>query len=168
MAKDIILSVEEINQKCVASEEAVAAYKWAVNNAGRIDESDEKAVEEFVRNRNTLDWVSLREFREWLKKTADSIDKVMKHAMNVGTEEQLPKCAKWNKQSYTPKWSDDNGGSFVSEELVKKGLVTSIQLEAELTPNQVAKASGMTVEKIATMFPDLVIFEPKARVLNIK
>lgn len=166
MAKEIILTVEEIGRNCVASKRAIDAYEWALTHAGV--ELDEVQTESFVNDRNSHDWVALREFQQWLKKTADSIDIVMKHTMNIGSEEQLPLCASWAKQSFNSEWTADGYGSIVSRSFVDKGIVKADELLNQLTPSNIAKASGLSVDRIAEMYPGSVNFKPKARTLHIK
>jgi hypothetical protein len=100
------------------------------------------------------------------------IEEVVKHAWNIGTEEQIPHDdgikISWSKQSYTYEWCSEDAPRFVAQKLIESNLVTSEQLFDQLNPNQVIKASGITMEKLMSLFDGAVNEKPKARTLSIK
>lgn len=167
MAKEVmIVNPEEITSNLVATEAAVDAYKFALNNAGMaIDEGD---VADFITIRNAKSgWLDLWELKAWCEKTAASIKEVCKHSFNVGTADDLPKFVKWAKQSYTYEFQE-GAGAIIANALIAKRLVTKDQLLNLLTVSNIAKASGLTTEKLIEMFPDTILEKPKERTLSMK
>lgn len=73
----------------------------------------------------------------------------------------------WSKQSYTYKFAE-GAAAAVAETLIDKGLVTPQQLYNTLSVTAVAKAAGLTTDKLIDMFPDTIIADPKERTLSIK
>jgi hypothetical protein len=149
----------------------IDAYNFAVRNAGV--EMDEEAEADFITSRNAKSgWLGLWEKKAVLKKFVDSIEEVVKHAWNMGTEEQIPHDdgikISWSKQSYTYEWCSEDAPRFVAQKLIESNLVTSEQLFDQLNPNQVIKASGITMEKLMSLFDGAVNEKPKARTLSIK
>lgn len=149
----------------------IDAYNFALRNAGV--EMDEETEADFITSRNAKSgWLGLWEKKAALKKFVDSIEEVVKHAWNVGTEEQIPqddgiKIA-WSKQSYTYEWCCEDAPHLVAKKLIESNIVTADQLFYQLTPNQIIKASGITMEKLSQLFEGSVNFKPKARTLSIK
>lgn len=169
MAKEVmILNAEEIKMPAALTAEALAAYKFAVENAG-INMDDDGAVADFVNARNLKanGFRDLWECKSWFDKFSASIKEVEMHAFNVGGEEDLPANVKWAKQSYTYEFMGD-AGVLIADTLIKKHLVTKEQLFQQLSVANVLKASGLTLDKLVDMFPDTVLAKPKARTLNIK
>lgn len=169
MAKEVmILNAEEIKMPAALTEEAMAAYKFAVENAG-INMDDDGAVADFVnaRNMKANGFRDLWECKSWFDKFSSSIKEVAKHTFNVGSEEDLPANVKWAKQSYTYEFADD-AAVIIADTLIKKRLVTKEQLFQQLSVSNVLKASGLTLDKLVDMFPDTILAKAKERTLSIK
>lgn len=169
MAKEVmILNAEEIKIPAALTEEALAAYKFAVENAG-INMDDDGAVADFVnaRNMKANGFRDLWECKSWFDKFSASIKEVAKHTFNVGSEEDLPANVKWAKQSYTYEFADD-AAVIIADTLIKKRLVTKEQLFQQLSVSNVLKASGLTLDKLTDMFPDTILAKAKERTLSIK
>lgn len=167
MVKDVMLIPPEEFRNLVPSERAMDAYRWALGLAGV--EMGEDDLPEFVSTRNakTAGFTELAEVQKWFEKSAASIKEILKHTYNVGTEEELPANVKWAKQSYTYEWRE-GAGALVANALVKKGLVTKDALLNLVGPSALAKACGMTVDKVMDMYPDTIVEKPKERTLKIK
>lgn len=167
MAKEIMTVTPEELKNLVPSEKAMEAYKFALANAGI--EMDEETAADFILHRNarTEGFRELAEIGKWMEKTAASIKEALKHTYNVGTEEDLPANVKWSKQSYTYTFVQD-AGAAVANALVAKRLVAKDQLLALVTVTAMAKASGLTTEKLVDMFPDTIEQKPKERTLSVK
>lgn len=164
--KIMVVEPEEIKKNLVATDAALFAYEFALKHAGMP--MDEGQLADFISQRNAKGgWIDLWEFKAWCEKTAASIKEAVKHTFNVGTAEELPSFAKWNKQSYTYEFAE-GAGAAVANALVAKRLVTKDQLLACLTVSNISKASGLTTEKLVEMFPDTIIEKPKERTLTIK
>ena len=149
----------------------IDAYNFALRNAGV--EMDEEAEADFITSRNAKSgWLGLWEKKAVLKKFVDSIEECVKHAWNIGTEEQIPqddgiKIA-WSKQSYTYEWCCEDAPRFVAQKLIESNLVTAEQLFDQLSVSGMVKAAGITTEKMLEIFGEGIIVKPKERVLNIK
>ena len=168
MAKEVmIFTTEQIKAPAALTEAALDAYRFALEKAGM--DMDENAVAEFISARNAKagGFADLWEFKSWCENVAASIKEVVKHAFNLGDSEELPKNVSWTKQSFTYEFQE-GAGSIVANALVKKGLVTKDTLLDLLTPTALAKACGMTVEKVMDMYPDTIVEKPKERTLKIK
>lgn len=166
MSNKFVLTAEEIKGALVVPEGAVDAYRFALANAGI--EMDDETEADFVTRRNAKSgWQDLKEVSAWFKKAHESIETMLKHSFNLGSDEQLPNYAKWSKQSYTYEFNGDVGVTIIRS-LAKRSLVNVDQLLALVKPEQLAKVSGMTVDKLADMFPDTILAKPKARTLTIK
>lgn len=164
--KTMIITADEIKNNLVATEAALDAYAFALKFAGMP--MDEGQLADFITRRNTKSgWIDLWEFKAWCEKTAASIKDAAKHTFNVGTADQLPSCVKWAKQSYTYEFAD-GAAAPVANALVAKRLVTKDQLLACLKVGDIAKAAGITTEKLIEMFPDTINEKPKERTLTIK
>lgn len=163
----MIVTPEEMQQMLVPSEKAMDAYRFALAHAGI--EMDEGAEQEFIAQRNAKNegFRELVEVQKWMEKTAASIKEATKHTMNVGSEDDLPAGMKWSKQSYTYDWME-GAAEIMANTLIERGLVSQTQLFQQLTVSQISKASGMTVEKLAELVPDVIIAKPKERTLSIK
>ena len=166
--KEVMIITPEEMKNLVPSERAMDAYKFAIDNAGV--EMDEGAVADFVAQRNAKaeGFRDLAEVQKWMEKTAASIKTATKHAFNVGVPDELPNGIKWSKQSYTYEWQDDAGPFQVVQDLIGKGLVSVEQLVQLLTVANIAKAAGMTGEKLMEMFPQYICAKAKERTLSIK
>lgn len=165
--KEVMIVTPEDMKNLVPSEKAMDAYRFALANAGI--EMDEETAADFVvrRNLKTEGFRELAEVGKWMEKTAASIKDALKHTYNVGTEEDLPSNVKWSKQSYTYAFVQD-AGAAVANALVAKRLVAKDQLLALVTVTAMAKASGLTTEKLVDMFPDTIEQKPKERTLSVK
>lgn len=164
--KVMVLTTDEMAEYLKPSEAAASAYKFALDHAGL--EMDEGAIADFIVKRNAKSgWSDLAEFGSWCTKTADSIKTILKHTFNVGTEEELPRNVSWSAQSYDNKFVE-GAGAMVANALIAKKLVTKDALLNCLTVSNIAKASGLTVEKIMDMFPDTIEQKPKERALKVK
>ena len=165
--KEVMIVTPEDMKNLVPSEKAMDAYRFALANAGI--EMDEETAADFIvrRNLKTEGFRELAEVGKWMEKTAASIKEVLKHTYNVGTEEDLPSNVKWSKQSYTYAFVQD-AGAAVANALVAKRLVAKDQLLALVTVTAMAKASGLTTEKLVDMFPDTIEQKPKERTLSVK
>lgn len=165
--KEVMIVTPEDMKNLVPSEKAMDAYRFALANAGI--EMDEESAADFVvrRNLKTEGFRELAEIGKWMEKTAASIKEALKHTYNVGTEEDLPANVKWSKQSYTYTFVQD-AGAAVANALVAKRLVAKDQLLALVTVTAMAKASGLTTEKLVDMFPDTIEQKPKERTLSVK
>lgn len=169
--KVALIPTDEIKELALFTPAALEAYNFALRTAGI--EMDEDTEADFITSRNAKSgWLSLWEGKDKMKKFVASIEEVTKHAWNVGTEEQIPqddgvKIA-WSKQSYTYEWCSEDAARFVAKSLIESNLVTAEQLFDQLNPNQVIKASGITMEKLMELFDGAVNEKPKARVLSIK
>lgn len=165
--KEVMIVTPEDMKNLVPSEKAMDAYRFALANAGI--EMDEEAAADFVvrRNLKTEGFRELAEVGKWMEKTVASIKEALKHTYNVGTEEDLPSNVKWSKQSYTYAFVQD-AGAAVANALVAKRLVSKDQLLALVTVTAMAKASGLTTEKLVDMFPDTIEQKPKERTLSVK
>lgn len=165
-----LIPTEEIKSLTFTPAE-LDAYNFALRNAGV--EMDEEAEADFITSRNAKSgWLGLWENKTLMKKLVDSIEEVTKHAWNMGTEEQIPHDdgikISWSKQSYTYEWCSEDAPRFVAHKLIESNLVTAEQFFDQLTPNQVIKASGITMEKLMQLFEGAVNEKPKARTLSIK
>lgn len=165
-SKVMILTTNEIAENLYASAGAKEAYDFAVKNAG-MDMSDEGMADFVVRRNEKTGWRDLWELKAWCEKTAASIKEMMKHSFNVGPEEQLPNYVKWAKQSFTYEFAE-GAGAMVAEGLAKKHLCSREDFLAQLTVSQVIKASGLSVDKLNDLFPDVIVAKPKERTLSIK
>ena len=166
-SKEVMIVTREDMKNLVPSEKAMDAYRFALANAGI--EMDEETAADFVvrRNLKTEGFRELAEVGKWMEKTAASIKEALKHTYNVGTEEDLPANVKWSNQSYTYAFVQD-AGAAVANALVAKRLVAKDQLLALVTVTAMAKASGLTTEKLVDMFPDTIEQKPKERTLSVK
>lgn len=165
--KEVMIVTPEDMKNLVPSEKAMDAYRFALAHAGI--EMDEETTADFIvrRNLKTEGFRELAEVQKWMEKTAASIKEALKHTYNVGTEEDLPSNVKWSKQSYTYTFVQD-AGAAVANALVAKRLVAKDQLLALVTVTAMAKASGLTTEKLVDMFPDTIEQKPKERTLSVK
>lgn len=166
-SKEVMIVTPEDMKNLVPSDKAMDAYRFALANAGI--EMDEETAADFIvrRNLKTEGFRELAEIGKWMEKTAASIKEALKHTYNVGTEEDLPTNVKWSKQSYTYAFVQD-AGAAVANALVAKRLVAKDQLLALVTVTAMAKASGLTTEKLVDMFPDTIEQKPKERTLSVK
>lgn len=169
-SKEVMIITPEEMKNIAPSDRAMDAYKFAIAYAGMDfgPGSDEEA--EFIAKRNAKaeGFRDMAETQKWMEKTAASMKAANKHTWNVGTEDDLPPCVKWSKQSYTYEWQDDAGPFQVVQDLIAKNLVTVEQLVQLLTVANISKAAGMTGEKLMEMYPQYICAKAKERTLSIK
>ena len=168
MAKEVmVVTPEDIKSHIALSAAASDTLKWMIAHAGV--EMDEEAQAEFIQQR-ALRVNEIREcweLKAWCEKAAASIKEATKHTMNVGTEDDLPAFAKWNKQSYSYDWNE-GAARVVAQHLIESNLVTAEQLFDQVSVTAMCKAAGITTEKLLDMFDGAVIAKPKERTLSIK
>jgi len=130
-------------------------------------EMDEEETREFVAQRNARinEIVSISELKAKAEKLADYLKTVLKHAFNVGSDEDLPKNVSWSKQTFTDKFTD--AGEAVQKLIDIEG--TPIENFARyVTPKQAAEAAGITMDRLYADLGDMVERTPKERTLKIK
>ena len=167
MAKEIILTANEVKEFKVATKVA-ETYGWLLDNVP--DGTDSDKVQAFAsalaaRKDNMLD---LWEFKAYIEKLADNLKTACKAAANVIPTEDLPSFVKLSKQSYTYGFTAEGAAAQIAEGLVQGNLCTANDLYNGLTVNALAKAAGFTVDKLVSMYPDLIEAKPKDRTLTIK
>ncbi len=166
-SKEVMIVTTEDMKNLVPSEKAMDAYRFAIAHAGI--EMDEGAEADFVATRNlkTEGFRELAEVGKWMEKTAASIKEALKHAYNVGTEEDLPANVKWSKQSYTYAF-EEGQARVIAQSLIDSGLTTKEQLFDAITVTAMIKAAGITTDKMLELFHDGIVIKPKERTLSIK
>ena len=167
-SKEVMVITEgDIKDKLSLGKPEIETLKFLVAHAGI--EMDEETAQAFVSSRNSkaASIARLWEFKAWCKKTVDYIEAICKHAFNVGTVEEFPANVSLKNNGSTHKFKD-GAAAIVADTLLKKRLVTKEQLFANLTVDNVAKASGLTKDKLMEMFPDVIIEEKKSATLIIK
>lgn len=171
-SKDVrVLPAEELKVSMTAA--AMQAYKFALEQGGKLDPADDGAIADFITSRNAKSgWRDLWEFKAKLEKVASSIKEVVKHAFNVGTWEDLPLDddfkVSWSKQSFTYEWQQDGCGVDVMQRLEQNGLC-SVEQVLDLVPvNLFAKAAGITQDKMMELFPEYICAKAKERTISIK
>ena len=130
-------------------------------------EMDEEATREFVAQRNVRikEITGIAEKKAMLEKYVEFIKVCLKHAFNVGSEDDLPKNVSWSKQTFTDKFTD-------TETAVRKLIEiegTPVENFAKyVTPKQAAEAAGITMDRLYADLGDMVERTPKERTLKIK
>ena len=130
-------------------------------------EMDEEAQREFVAQRNARigEITAIAELKAKAEKLADYLKTVLKHAFNVGSDEDLPKNVSWSKQSFTDKFTDPEAA--VQKLMEIEG--TPVENFAKyVTPKQAAEAAGITMDRLYADLGDMVERTPKERTLKIK
>ena len=165
--KEVMIVTPEDMKNLVPSEKAMDAYRFALAHAGI--EMDEGAEADFIVTRNLKadGFRELSEVQKWMEKTAASIKEAMKHAFNVGTDEDLPSNVKWSKQSYTYAF-EEGQARVIAQSLIDSGLTTKEQLFDMVTVTGMQKAAGITTDKMLELFHDGIEIKPKDRTLSIK
>jgi hypothetical protein len=130
-------------------------------------EMDEETKREFVAQRNAriVEIVAIAELKSKAEKLADYIKTVLKHAFNVGSDEDLPKNVSWNKQSYTDKFTDPEAAV---QKLIEIEGTPIENFARYVTPKQAAEAAGITMDRLYADLGDRVERTPKERTLKIK
>lgn len=165
MAKEIIAFSEDDIKNMTLTTSEFDTLKFLSVHAGI--EMDEEATREFVAQRNARinEIVSISELKAKAEKLADYLKTVLKHAFNVGSDEDLPKNVIWSKQSFTDKFTD-------TEAAVRKLIEiegTPVENFARyVTPKQAAEAAGITMDRLYADLGDMVERTPKERTLKIK
>ena len=167
MAKEVMAFTESDIKNMTLTTSEFDTLKFLSEHAGK--EMDLKEQQEFVAQRNVRanDIAAIWELRAKAEKLVDFIKTVCKHALNIGTDEDLPKNVSWSKQSYTQAFAE-GAGAVVCDTLIKKHLVNKEDILGAVTFPALVKASGITADKLKEMFPDTVIETPKERTLKIK
>lgn len=169
MAKEVmIVTPEEIASNIALTAAMADTLKWLVAHAGV--EMDEDAQADFVAQRKLRDGEirDLNELRAWCEKTAACIKEVTKHAYNIGDPEDLPANVVWQKQSYTYEWDGETRASGIAHGLAESGLLDIDNALDSVSVTAMAKAAGVTVEKLMEIYPERIVAKPKERVLKIK
>jgi hypothetical protein len=169
MAKEtMIVTPEHIKGNIVLTAAMADTLTWLIANAGV--EMDEKAQADFVAARKLRDGEirDLNELRSWCEKTAACIKEVTKHAYNIGRDEDLPANVAWQKQSYTYEWEGETRASGIAHGLEESGLLDIDHALDTVSVSAMAKAAGVTVEKLMDIYPERIVSRPKERVLKIK
>ena len=133
-------------------------------------EMDEEAQAEFVAQRNIRanDITNIWELKAKAEKLVEYIKTVMKHAFNVGTDEDLPKNVSWSKQSYTYEF-EEGQAHVIANNLIECGLIANKeQLFNCVTVSSMQNAAGITMEKMLELYHDGIVIKPKERTLKIK
>lgn len=166
-SKEVMVVTPEELKNLVPSEKAMEAYRFALANAGI--EMDDEITADFIvhRNARTEGFRELAEVGKWMEKTAASIKEALKHTYNVGTEEDLPDCVKWSKQSYTYAFDEGQARVF-AQSLIDSGLTTKEQIFDTVTVTAMQKAAGITTDKMLELFHDGIVIKPKERTLTVK
>ena len=165
MAKEIIAFSEDDIKNMTLTVSEFDTLKFLAAHAGV--EMDEDAQQEFIAQRNARinEIVSISELKAKAEKLADYLKTVLKHAFNVGSDEDLPKNVSWSKQSYTDKFTDPEAA--VQKLMDIEG--TPVENFAKyVTPKQAAEAAGITMDRLYADLGDMVERTPKERTLKIK
>ena len=165
MAKEIIAFSEEDVKNMTLTVSEFDTLKYLSAHAGI--EMDEEAQREFVAQRNAriVEIVAIAELKAKAEKLADYLKTVLKHAFNVGSDEDLPKNVSWSKQSFTDKFTDTEAA--VQKLMEIEG--TPVENFAKyVTPKQAAEAAGITMDRLYADLGSLVERTPKERTLKIK
>ena len=164
MATKLVLFTPEELKNHSFSEGAVAAYAWALANAGKVDEA---AVKEFITTRNSMadGFRDLWEVKAFCEKLAETIKTVVKHAMNEGDEKDLPRCASWNAQTFQSKFNDPVGAAKLLAEKYGKDIA---EFTCTLSPTQAMKVAGIDEDALKDAVGENYVKTPKERTLVIK
>ena len=130
-------------------------------------EMDEEAQREFVAQRNAriVEIVAIAELKSKAEKLVDYLKTVLKHAFNVGSDEDLPKNVSWSKQSFTDKFTDTEAAV---QKLIEIEGTPIENFARYVTPKQAAEAAGITMDRLYADLGDMVERTPKERTLKIK
>ncbi len=165
MAKEVMAFSESDIKGMTLTTSEFDTLKYLSEHAGK--EMDLKELQEFVAQRNARinEIVSISELKAKAKKLVEYLDNVLKHAFNVGSDEDLPKNVSWSKQSFTDKFTDPEAA--VQKLMEIEG--TPVENFAKyVTPKQAAEAAGITMDRLYADLGDMVERTPKERTLKIK
>ncbi len=166
MAKELVITTDDIKNNLSPSEKALECYKFICENAGLLNSEEE--IADFVAKRNAKSgWTDLWELKSWCEKIVESIKKNAMHAFNIGTAEELPNNVTW-KNNGSDKYFKEGAGAIVAQALIKKNLVSKEALFNTIEPTKMAKAAGIDIKKLIDMFPDVIVEKQKAPSLTIK
>jgi len=157
MAKEMILTAGEITEIRELSAGA-ETYKWLLENAGKED-----FIQGFTARHDGVS--SLMECKAHLNAIIKSIDTVMKKCVESIPESERPSWAGFNKQSFTTTFVDPQAAVFKLIELENTPMENFIRW---VTPKQAAEAAGITEDRLKADLGEMIVYTPKARVLNIK
>lgn len=165
MAKEIIAFTESDIKGMTLTTSEMDTLNYLAAHAGI--EMDEQATQEFVAQRNVRinDIANIWELKAKAEKLVDYIKTVMKHAFNVGTDEDLPKNVSWSKQTYTEKFSNPLEAVRKLAEIEGTPIENFAQW---VTPKQAAEAAGITADRLNADLGEMIVREPKERSLKIK
>lgn len=165
MAKEIMSFSKSDIKNLTLTVSEFDTLKFLAAHAGI--EMDEQAQQEFVAQRNVRikEITGIAEKKAMLEKYVEYIKVCLKHAFNVGNDEDLPKNVSWSKQTFTDKFTD-------TEAAVRKLIEiegTPVENFARyVTPKQAAEAAGITMDRLFADLGEMVERVPKERTLKIK
>ena len=165
MAKEIIAFSEDDIKNMTLTVSEFDTLKFLAAHAGV--EMDDGAQQEFVALRNARigEITAIAELKAKAEKLADYLKTVLKHAFNVGSEDDLPKNVSWSKQTFTDKFTDTE--TAVQKLIAIEG--TPVENFARfVTPKQAAEAAGITMDRLFADLGEMVERIPKERTLKIK
>lgn len=168
MAKEIIAFSEEDIKNMTLTVSEFDTLKFLASHAGV--EMDDGAQQEFVAQRNAriVEITSIAELKAKAEKLADYLKTVLKHAFNVGNDDDLPKNVSWSKQSYTYEF-EEGQAHVIANNLIECGLIANKeQLFDCVTVSAMQKAAGITMDKMLELYHDGIVVKPKERTLKIK
>ena len=171
MAKKVAIMEPSDISEFKATEAALVAYRFGLENAG-LNMDDDGAVADFITMRNSKSgWCDLVELQKKADALSKSIKEVLKHTWNVGSPEDLPDTKElkvsWNKQTYDYDFVDGEA-RVIAQSLIDSGLTTKEQLFDQLSVSAMVNAAGITIDKMLELFGEGIVVKPKERVLNIK
>ena len=171
MAKKVAIMEPSDISEFKATEAALVAYRFGLENAG-LNMDDDGAVADFITMRNSKSgWCDLVKLQKKADALSKSIKEVLKHTWNVGSPEDLPDTKElkvsWNKQTYDYDFVDGEA-RVIAQSLIDSGLTTKEQLFDQLSVSAMVNAAGITIDKMLELFGEGIVVKPKERVLNIK
>lgn len=165
MAKEVMAFTESDIKGMTLTTSEFDTLKFLSEHAGK--EMDLKEQQEFVaqRNERIAEITAISELKAKAEKLADYLKTVLKHAFNVGSDEDLPKNVSWSKQTFTDKFTDPEAA--VQKLMEIEG--TPVENFARyVTPKQASEAAGITMDRLYADLGDMVERTPKERTLKIK
>ena len=144
MAKEVMVFSENDIKGMTLTTSEFDTLKFLAAHAGI--EMDEEAVADFVVQRNVRinDITAIAELKAKAEKLADYLKALLKHAFNVGSDDELPKNVSWSKQSYTYEF-EEGQGKVIAQSLIDSGLVTADKLFESVTVSAMQKAGSPSV-----------------------
>jgi len=167
MAKDIILSANELALPINVDSEAIDAYRFALQLAGTEMDDEQKA--DFITRRNAKSgWLKLMEFKATLEMYAKSIEIVVKHTMNVDSSSALPAGFSWKDNGKTYAIAEGAAPIIIDTIMKKNKMLKKDDFFNALDVSKIAKVSGIKADKLQEMFPDTITSNEKAKSLIVK